>query len=384
MRRRTLSPKDTGKYKVALVGGGINSAVGSAHYSAINLSGSFEIVAGNFSQDRKINAATAQAYSVSRSRNYCSLDELIQNEKECIDVVVVLTPTNIHASQVIQLIENGIPVICEKALACSVQEVVDIQKVLKTKNGFLVVTYNYLGYPMIRELKHMIANDRLGKLRHIQIEMPQEGFIRSDKHGKPVVPQKWRLEDGVIPTLSLDLGVHLHMFIQYLTEEQPLAVVARSESIGHFSQIIDNVNCILEYTNGLTCNMWYSKIATGNRNGMKIRFYGEKGSAEWVQEIPEILHIACTNGKRCTIDRGCDDVHICNQSRYTRFKVGHPAGFIEAYANYYHDIASALAIYKKTGEMVFDNCFGAEEALVGMKLFEAVEKSCISRSWKTV
>lgn len=372
------------KLKIAFIGGGINSAVGSAHYAAICLDNIFKLAAGFFSRHKEINYKTAERYKVSKNRVYNSIGELIKNEKDNVDAVVVLTPIDKHAAQVINLIKNEIPVICEKPLACSVDEISKIKNTLIEKKGFLSVIYNYLGYPIIRELRHMIQKGILGKINHIQIEMPQEGFIRINKEGNPMTPQKWRLKDGVVPTLSLDLGVHLHMFIKYLTNETPINVVAKSESFGNFSEITDNVNCIIEYTNNLSCNMWYSKIAIGNRNGLKIRLYGQKGSAEWLQEIPEIIKVAYSTGRRCIIDRGDDELEICNQQRYTRFKVGHPAGFIEAFANYYQDIANALQNYKKNNAIIFKDCFGIEEAYEGMKLFEAVQRSSRSKSWETV
>ena len=214
--------------------------------------------------------------------------------------------------------------------------------------------------------------------------MPQEGFIRKNKDGKPIVPQDWRLKDNAVPTISLDLGIHLHMFIKYLTNETPNRLAATSESYGNFSSIVDNINCIIEYSNNITCNMWYSKIALGNRNGLKLRVYGDNGSAEWIQEYPEILNLADSKGNRWKIDRGNLDIEIAIQDRYNRFKVGHPAGYIEAFANYYEDIGLALQKYKVNKRFDCMECFGVEEAYEGMKLFDAVQKSSIQKSWVKV
>lgn len=372
------------KIKVAFLGGASNSVVGPAHYSALNLDNTFELVAGCFSRHDDINIETGLEYGVEKHRIYKNSKELIHNEKDNIDAVIILTPTNQHTEQVLDFINNNIPVICEKALTGSVKEAEKIKNVLKEKNGFLTVIYNYLGYPIIRELKHKIKQGSLGKINHIQIEMPQESFIKINKEGNPITPQEWRMKDGVVPTISLDLGIHLHMFIRYLTDERPLNVVSKSNSYGNFSEIKDNINCIVEYTNNLTCNMWYSKIAIGNRNGLKIRVYGEKGSAVWLQEIPEILDLANSKGQRWKMDRGNTEAEICNQKRYSRFKVGHPAGFIEAFANYYQDIAQALQSHKNNMPINFEECFTIDEAYEGIQLFEAIEKSNKSKSWQKV
>lgn len=371
--------------KIAFLGGALNSAAGSAHYGAIRLVNRFEIVAGCFSRTHTVNHNTARQYNIEQDRVYNSLDELIEREQDNIDAIILLTPTDQHAAQVIQCLQAGIPIICEKALAVSVAEAHNIKNAVAETNGFLAVIYNYLGYPILRELKHMIAKGNIGRLHHIQIEMPQEGFQRLGLDEQPVKPQSWRLHDGNIPTLSLDLSVHLHMMIKYLSNETPLNVVALSQSYGNFTDVKDNISCMIDYSNDISCNMWYSKIAIGNRNGLAIRIYGETGSAEWIQENPEHLHMANNHGQRWIIDRGSLAVEVCNLPRYTRFKAGHPAGFIEAFANYYDDIADSLLLHK-AGKADYHNehCFGITEAIEGLELLDAIARSSSSKKWEPI
>lgn len=368
--------------RVAFLGGAYDSAAGRAHRTAIEMDKRFSIVAGVFSRDAEKNHATALQYDVSTDRIYKNLDELIKNERAKIDAIVILSPTDQHKSQVISCLSAGIPVICEKALATSVEEGEEIKEHLTKHKGFLAVTYNYTGYPMLRELKSMIARGQLGKIQQIHAEMPQEGFARCKPDGSPITPQEWRLRDGKIPTLSLDLGVHLHMAVKFLTSETPTHVVAAGHTFGNFDQVKDDISCIIKYTNQLSCNVWYSKTALGQRNGFRLRIFGERASAEWLQEEPEYLHIADSFGRKSLIDRASGDVHICNQPRYSRFKAGHPAGFIEAFANYYYDLAESLQVYRQQGRC-WENpyVFGLEESLEGFRLFEAIEKSSNELKW---
>ena len=370
--------------KVAFIGGGVTSVVGPAHYSAINIDNNYELVAGTFSRNQLSNKQSGEFYRVKQERVYSRVDELLINEKNYLDAIIILTPTDQHYANVLSVIKCGIPVICEKSLGSSVEELLELKTFTEERNGFLTVIYNYLGYPMVRELRSIIQNGSMGRVSHIQVEMPLENYALFDSLGNPLGAQEWRLNDGILPTISLDLGVHLHMLIKYLTNEQPLRVISKSSSIGNHTSVIDNVNCIIEYSSGLSCNMWFSKIALGSRNGMKIRLYGDEGSAEWVQEIPEIIKMADKNGKKWILDRGSQDIAVANQKRYARFKVGHPVGFIEAFANYYHDIAVSLMNYKNNKTIDIDECFGVDEALEGLKLFEAVQKSSSTMSWEDV
>ena len=366
------------KLKVAFLGGGINSAVGRTHRIAIEMDNRYELVAGCFSRNKDINIKSGIEYNVDENRIYSDIDELIQNEKNNIDAVCILTPTPNHKSEVIKFIENKIRVICEKALALSSSEALEIKEALNKYNGFLAVTYNYTGYPMLRELREMIKNDQLGKIEQVHVEMPQESFARLDKDGNPQKPQDWRLCDNRLPMLSLDLGTHTHDITSFLTGEKPLELVAVQNSFGSFRHIVDNSLCIANYSNNIVSNIWFSKAALGHRNGLRVRVYGETGSAEWYQLDPENLYFNDNQGHKLIVDRASLDVGITNENRYNRFKAGHPSGFIEAFANYYGDIAD-LITNKSCNEDRY--VFGIDDALEGLKMLEAMTISSKTKQW---
>lgn len=372
---------ENNKLSVAFIGGGVNSAVGKVHRIAIEMDQRFELVAGCFSQNSELNKRSAREYGVESERTYQSLDELLNNEVGNIDAIIILTPTHQHKKQVLTCLEKGLPVICEKALVSSAADASELQTLLEQKAGFLAVTYNYTGYPMFRELQSLIHNDKLGKIQQIHIEMPQEGFAKLNVEDEPIVPQGWRLTDEKIPTISLDLGVHLDLMIRFLVDEDLLELVAGSNTFGQFEQVIDDIWCTANYTNGLKCNIWYSKVALGYRNGLKVRVFGSKGAAEWYQEEPEYLYLADNHGQKSIIDRANPDAIISGDERYTRFKAGHPAGFIEAFANYYYDVADALKQYLHDGDYNNPYVFGINDAVEGIKMLEAIADSCSERRW---
>ena len=366
------------KLKIAFLGGGINSAVGRTHRIAIEMDNRYELVAGCFSRNWDINLQSANEYGVQKKRVYTTLEDLIENEKHRLDAICILTPTPNHMKEVIKCIENNIRVICEKALAMSSSEAMEIKRKLERYSGFLAVTYNYTGYPMLRELRNMIQNGKLGKIEQIHVEMPQESFARLDKNGDPIKPQEWRLKDEFLPTLSLDLGAHTHDITSFLTGEKPQELVAVQNSFGSFRQIIDNSICMANYTNDIVSNIWFSKVAIGHRNGLRVRVYGELGSAEWYQLDPENLYFSNHLGEKILIDRASPCVSVANENGYNRFKAGHPSGFIEAFANYYTDIADL--ILQKTNN--FNRyVFGIDDALEGLKMLEAMTESSKKKEW---
>ncbi|MEK7856197.1 MAG: gfo/Idh/MocA family oxidoreductase, partial [Acidobacteriota bacterium] len=125
---------------------------------------------------------------------------------------------------------------------------------------------------------------------------------------------------------------------------------------------------------------WFSKSALGHRNGLNLRIYGSEGSAEWCQANPEELLLAFSDGRREILDRA-SAVSVANQLRYNRFKSGHPAGFIEAFANLYADIADCLLAYRTEGEWHSEEVYGADLAFDGLRFLEAMAKSAKTGAW---
>lgn len=369
-----------GPLKLGFIGGSNTSAVGNTHKIAAQMDSRWVLSAGCFSTNPERNHATAAQWNLPAEHLYDDWQTLLDSEREHLDAVAILTPTPNHKDMVIAALAKGYPVICEKALACTVADVEEITSVLDQHKGFLAVTYNYSGYPMLRELKHRIAAGELGAITQVQIEMPQEGFIRLDAQGNPPVPQAWRLVDGKVPMVSLDLGSHVHHIVGFLTGETPHTVVADQGSFGWFKHIADSVMCMVRYSNDMQCQMWYGKTALGHRNGLSVRVYGDKASAEWIQSHPEELYIARQNGDKLVVDRA-SNVGVAHELRYNRFKAGHPAGFMEAFANLYWDMADALEGYLASGDSSSPYVYGVAHAKQGMALLEAIESSQRLREW---
>jgi predicted dehydrogenase len=368
---------------LGFIGGSLNSAIGYTHFVSTAMDNKWTLEAGCFSTDKQRNRESAQLYGVAANRVYDSWHDMIKKEKERLDAIVILTPTPAHFEIAMACLKEDIPVICEKSLVTSSVNVKKLLELRNRKKGFLAITYNYSGYPMVRELRSIIQKGNLGKIIHFQAEMPQEGYIRIDADGNKPVPQSWRLSDGKLPIIYLDLGSHLHQLIHYLVGQKPIAVLADQDSFGWFPEVIDNVTCLCRYSKDIQGQMWFSKSALGHRNGLRLRIYGSEASAEWYQACPEELLLSFSDGRREIVDRA-STVEVANMRRYNRFKSGHPDGFIEAFANLYSDIADCLRQYKTTGKWSSEHVFSAELALEGIRMIEAMRKSVDKKSWSKV
>ena len=374
-----MKPTPQNALRLGFIGGGVNSAIGYTHFNASRMDGHFLLQAGCFSRDADLNAASANAYGVDKSRAYKDWRTMLAHERGNLDAVAILTPIPQHLDMACVALSHGFPVICEKPLALSSEECGKIQTTLAEQNGYLAVTLNYSGYPMVRQLRDMIREGRLGNLQQILVEMPQESFSRQG-----ATPQEWRQIDYAVPTVSLDLGTHVHHLIHFLTSGlQPVRVCASHDSFGQFPALIDNVHCIAEYQKGVRVQAWWGKTALGSRNGLRVRVYGTKASADWYQMDPEFLRWADDDGHHYTIDRASGEAKLAQEPRYNRFKAGHPSGFIEAFANLYRDIYEEISSFtaEETPAQTSQFVTHTAQSAAALAFLEGITRAARTSKW---
>ena len=148
--------------RLAFIGGSRSSAVGYSHFVSSAMDGLWTLVAGCFSRHAESNQESGQVYGVHPERIYDTWQALLASEQGNIDAVVILTPTPSHVDSVLACMRAGIAVICEKSLAVSSEQARQIIAVRDEHQAFLAVTYNYAGYPMLRELERKIRDGILG------------------------------------------------------------------------------------------------------------------------------------------------------------------------------------------------------------------------------
>jgi predicted dehydrogenase len=324
----------------------------------------------------EVSHETGEKWRLEASRIYSSVDELIAAEMGRCVAVVVLTPVFEHSVGIGALLNAGFNVISEKPLVANSREAELVVEQVRGAQGRLFTTFNYTGYPMVRELRERIRRGDFGLIKQMRLTMQQESFVKRDASGKPVPPQAWRRKDREIPTVSLDLGMHVVHLQKFLVPQRATSVISRMDSFGHFEEVIDDVDVMYRCDDGLFVHGWWSKSAAGYANGLSVEIFGSEGSARWVQSEPEVLQLSDTSGTTRNIHRGTAGCMVASEPRYNRFKAGHPDGFIEAFANLYSDIATEFDGAKlATGGGTYASEFSASQSLELLRLLEASVRS---------
>jgi predicted dehydrogenase len=306
--------------KIGFLGGGVDSIAGKVHMIASQMDKKFEVVGGIFSHIEEKSKQSAKEYKV---KHFNSIKEMADS----VDVITILTPTPNHYKDLKEILKYDVKIIVDKPLVANTTE---IDKLKLDKD--IVITHNYSGYPLVREIKELVKNSILGNIKKIKINMAQESFF---KPMKPGYPQKWRLVDGEIPTIALDLGVHTYHLARFILGEKLKPFFCEKNSFSKFDVIDDCI--VLAKSNDVLMELSFSKISIGNSNPLFIEVYGDKAGVKWSQENFEELALTFANGKKEILTRSYAYFEA-NKPRYQRMAPGHPSGFIDAFANLYSDI----------------------------------------------
>ena len=373
--------------RLGMVGGGPGSGIGPAHRYGAGMDNAFELVAGAFSRDPGKNAQMGESLGLDRQRVYADFETMAAAEGKLSDgirAVSIVTPNDSHVPACLAFIKQGIHIICDKPLATSLKDAIAAYNAARSHNVVFGLTHIYACYAMAREARERIRAGDLGELRTIQLEYASGSrtrLIEAEGDSKA----QWRMTPSIAGPSSVlgDIATHAHHLARFITGLELQAVSADLQTMVPGRTGDDNANVNLRFEGNVRGQLWASFVAAGLGNGLRIRVFGDRGSLEWQQERPDELWIRPDREPQRLMRRGeawlSESAHDAS-----RMKLGHPQGILEAFANFYNDVAAAIE-ERESGQ----NADGqqpdfatARDGVLGMKFVEAaVESNATNGGW---
>ena len=163
------------KIRMGMVGGGPGAFIGAVHRIAARLDGEIELVSGVFGRDPAKSRAFAEEIYLDPARGYADHQAMIEAEKalpedQRIDFVTICTPNFAHYAIAKAFLEAGFHVLCEKPLAMSSAEALELEALVKKTGKQFCLMHNYTGFPMVRQARQLIAEGVLGTIRKVNVE----------------------------------------------------------------------------------------------------------------------------------------------------------------------------------------------------------------------
>jgi len=336
------------KIRLGILGGGGDSLIGIVHRIASGMFDEFDLVGGCFNPNPNENKEFGVKIGINEKRIYDNFESLIEAElslpkNERIQVVSVLTPNFLHYPMAKKLIQNNFNVICEKPLTTTYSEAKELELEVKKKDVDFAVTYNYTGYPIVREMKQMIKDGAIGKIQKIDLQYYQ-GWINPVIHDKEKRSQVWRLDPkkaGISSCIG-DIGTHIFNMVEYVTGMEVSELLSDLNTLYDDNPLDIDGSILIRMDNKVRGLLRASQIATGDENNISVAIYGRKGALKWEQENPNYLYHLKDDEPRRLIKPGNSAYNTEVSLDGTKLPAGHPEGIFDAMGNIYKGVAKAL------------------------------------------
>lgn len=213
-----------------------------------------------------------------------SLEEMLEKDRQAIEVVALPTGIASHRAQMIQSVEAGLNVLLEKPTTATIQDFDAMEDALRRTGKFCAVGFQSQSHPVVLALKRAVCAGRLGRIRDVVVT----GFWRRDEDyykrnawgGRLKVDGEYVLDGSINNPMA-----HYLFNALFFASDQPgraaMPVSVRAELYhGHQIESEDTACLDISCDNGVRVCFYGTLCASANKPIM-IEVVGERGRAVW-------------------------------------------------------------------------------------------------------
>jgi predicted dehydrogenase len=206
-------------------------------------------------------------------------------ERDDIDIVDICAPGWMHAEIAIAALEAGKHVLVEKPLANTLAEaeaMTAAAQAARARGVQSMVGFNYRRVPALALARELIAEGRLGTVRHVRAAYLQDWLA------DPASPMTWRLNKETAGSGALgDIASHAIDQVLFLLGDAVTEVSGRLHTFtpvrpgkdGPEDVTVDDAAwATLSLASGAIASVEVSRVATGQKNSLKLEIYGDQGT----------------------------------------------------------------------------------------------------------
>ncbi|HUU13158.1 MAG TPA: Gfo/Idh/MocA family oxidoreductase [Terriglobia bacterium] len=219
-------------------------------------------------------------------------------ERKDIDAVLIATPDHWHHDHLLDALQAGKDVYCEKPLSWSIEQGANMVNAVRKSDRIVQVGMQRRSSPIVLECKQLVDEGKLGEInlvraewywnRTLSVKPVLESKLDWDRFAGPAGKQPfepvrfrhWRYFWAFSGGNMTDQGTHLIDVIQWLTDApKPLAAHCYGAVYRlHPAETPDTFCAVFEYPK-FTCT-WTLTYTNSYQNGWGIVFHGQKGTLE--------------------------------------------------------------------------------------------------------
>jgi predicted dehydrogenase len=376
--------------KVGVIGTGFSA---KSHIEALRRLNGVEVAAIS---GRTLEKAKKAAEQFGIPRYYGNEDDLINDQE--IDVVHNCTPNYLHYYINKKVLAVGKHLLSEKPLAMTSEESSELVRLAETKKVVAGVCFNYRHYPLVAQVKELMASDEYGPAHLVYGTYLQDWLLYDTDYN-------WRLneEKNGRSRAIADIGSHWCDTVQYVLNQKIVEVFAdlktvypvRKRPVGEietfksggqdsFEEIeINSEDCgsvLVHFENGAHGVFTVSQVSAGRKNFFTFEIAAQKNTIYWNQEEPNKIWIGRRDQANMELVR---DPSLLSDfsSSLAHYPGGHPEGWPDGLKNLFIDFYKAVKAHPNPASSSFATF---EDGHYIMKLIEAILKSHEEKRWVKV
>ena len=306
-------------------------------------------------------------------------------ERDDIDIVDICAPGWMHADIAIAALEAGKHVLVEKPLANTLAEaelMTAAAAKARARGVQSMIGFNYRRVPALALARDLIAEGRLGTVRHVRAAYLQDWL--SDAHA----PMTWRLRKETAGSGALgDIASHAIDQVQYLSGQTVTEatgtlktfILERPGNDGMEEVTVDDtVWATFWLTGNMGASVEASRVATGQKNSLRIEVYGSKGALTFdLENLNELGFLDATLPVR---EQGFRRI-LVNEPEHPYLDAWWPQGHIIGWEHTFTHQVRDFLLAIKNGTQPSPSF---EEGLQVQRVLAAVEESAANKSTLTV
>ncbi|WP_311214091.1 MULTISPECIES: Gfo/Idh/MocA family oxidoreductase [unclassified Arthrobacter] len=302
-------------------------------------------------------------------------------ERDDIHIIDICAPGWMHAEIAIAALAAGKHVLVEKPLANTLGEaelMVAAAASARAHGVQSMIGFNYRRVPALALARELIAEGRLGTIRHVRAAYLQDWLSDAES------PMTWRLRKETAGSGALgDIASHAIDQVLFLLGDSVTEVSGRLHTFvdrrpgdnGPEDVTVDDAAwATLTLASGAIASVEVSRVATGQKNSLKLEIYGDKGTILFdLEALNELGFLDVTAPVR---EQGFRRI-LVNEPEHPYLEAwwpqGHIIGWEHTFTHQIRDFLTAIA----AGEAPSPSF---EEGLNVQHILAAVEESAAAKS----
>lgn len=355
------------RVRSGIIGAGF---IGSVHAQAVRAAGGLLTMVADHTEE-----STALAVArLGAERGSDSAEALIASDD--VDVVHICTPNHLHAPLARLALKAGKAVICEKPLATTVDDAVQLTALATQMQAVTGVPFVYRFYETVLEARARVQSGEVG-----QVWLMHGSYLQDWLSSQADI--NWRVDPqlGGSSRAFGDVGVHWCDLVEFVTGHSitRLSAQKRTAIDARDSATVtteDVATVMFETDQGALGSVVVSQVSPGRKNRLWFSIDGAHLSLAFNQEMPESLWVG-SRAHATVVPRGVTPVKR-SSDLLPALPPGHPQGYQDCFNAFVDDVYTAIRGERPAALPSF------ADGLRAARITQAVLDSADSGAWVEV